>query len=331
MLPNDCDGCRRSVFDPDRLHLWHGPAPEPRHALLLKACLASPEIARPAWQQWVRQCDFDHEDAASHELAAFAVLRFGDEVPAGTLASRSRGWFRRSWFLSQLAPQALEGIACLARQRGMPLIVCGDAAVALRGTTFHGHPFPVRSLQLRSPAAAASFSSEELLSAVTARPAREALRSGQLRLVLDHPHGRRNAHPLTLAASAPFDGLLVPEPASLLVKLMGSNWRWHPPGQLRWVLELAASLEQGDRGECDPDQLIEIARRWGSLAAILQAGACFVALGLGDPLEQIGRATARLQVPRRQRWALRGAVSPPGSTWSKGLRLVERARSILRI
>jgi hypothetical protein len=330
MLPDVRDGSRRAVFDPDRLRIWHGPAPEPRHALLLKACLASPEIARPAWQQWVRQCDFDHEDAASHELAAFAVLRFGEEVPAGPLVSRSRGWFRRSWFLSQLALQALEGIACLARRRGEPLIVCADAAVALRGTTFSGHPFPVRSLHLRA-AATTSYSCEELRAAVTARPAWQALRSGQLRLGFDHPRRREVSPPLTQSAPAPFDGLLVPETASLLVELMAANWRWHPPGQLRWVLELAAALEQGEPGATQPCLLMEVARRWGRLAAVQQAGACFVALELGDPLEQIGRAAAPLRVPRQQRWRLRGATEPPGSPWARGLRLFERARSRLLV
>lgn len=222
---------------------WHGPSPSARHQLLLAACL-NPDLtqASSAWCAWRDHCDFEAEDAVSHELASLAVTRLGRSVAGGGVAVRSLGWFRRAWLLSELAADTAMGLAQACKQSGRPATAVGDVAGWLSGTTFAGHRLPIRRIVLVVPNANARLRRQLLAIAAKGR-AGAAVERGHLTVrILDESEDRLAA---AGCASAPLCGdFAVPSAGALVAQLTAGNWCWDPPDRLRWMVEVADLVQK---------------------------------------------------------------------------------------
>ncbi|CAK0779564.1 hypothetical protein CCP3SC15_6680001 [Gammaproteobacteria bacterium] len=167
--------------------------------------------------------------------------------------NRCRGWTRRSWFLSQLAIAAADRLREASQRLGLPLMAVGDIATFNAGLRHAGRPFPVRSLEFHVPEA--TLDDLEQLYAAVQGSAAEAIRARRLNLILraDSRHPDANT------------------PAGHIVWLATRNWCRFPPGRLRWILEVMASIEL----EADPvalsRQIVVEARRYGTVATVAQA------------------------------------------------------------
>jgi hypothetical protein len=222
---------------------WHGPAPSARHQWLLKACLDTDLAnAGASWRAWRDHCDFEAEDAVSHELASLAVTRLGRTAAGGGVAVRSLGWFRRACLLSELAADTAMAVAQACREHGRPATAVGDVAGWLSGTTFAGHRLPIRRIVLVVPNVDARLRQQLLAIAAKGR-AGAAVERGHLALrILGESEDRLAA---AGCASATLCGdLAVPSPGALVAQLTAGNWCWDPPDRLRWMVEVAALVQK---------------------------------------------------------------------------------------
>lgn len=265
-------------FDPNAIRSWIGPYPDVEHARLLMACMGEPELAAHAWNIWVSKTDFDHEDFASHELAALAAQRFGSPSGSGSIASRSRGVARRAWSLSVLALDAAGQIGEFCRSNKLHAVAIADLATHGEDARFAGQPFPLRTLDLLMPVRDLRLLATWLdvgLSGVAGVAFRN--RSFPIRL---HPLRRRDATSTVLKGCRPGNhpGLWVPETAAHLELLVVMNWQRHPPGHLRWIVELEAVFRTAE----DPMALARavVARSVHRATTIALREAIFMAAGL---------------------------------------------------
>lgn len=277
-------------FDPSAIRRWIGPQPDGEHARLLMACLGEPEAAVQAWNTWVSRTDFDHEHGASHELAALAVQRLGAAAGSGSMANRSRGLARRAWSLSVLALDAAAQIGDFCRSHTLQAVAIADLATHGGRARFAGQPFPVRALELLLPGVECRLLASWLeggLSGASAAAYRN--RSFAIRL---HPFRRRDGTTTVLETCTPANqpGFRLPETAAHLELLVAMNWRRHPPGGLRWLVELIA----GFRSVPDPVALarsvVARSQRRATTVALREAVDVAAALPGGDaliPLRQV--------------------------------------------
>lgn len=222
---------------------WHGPAPSARHQLLLTACL-DPDLANAgaAWSAWRDRCDFEAEDAVSHELASLAVIRLGRTAAGGGVAVRSLGWFRRACLLSELAADTAMAVAQACRDYGRPATAVGDVAGWLSGTTFAGHRLPIRRIVLVVPNVDARLRQQLLTIAARGR-AGAAVERGHIALrILGEGEDRLAA--AGCASATRCGDLAVPSTGALVAQLAARNWCWDPPDRLRWMVEVAALVEK---------------------------------------------------------------------------------------
>ena len=233
---------------------WRGPEPHALHRLLLAAC-RDPEVsAQAAWNRWLREGRFDTEDPASFELASLAVGRLGTLAGQGSEANRCRGWQRRSWFLSEIAVAAAGRLHETSQRMGLPLTAVGDVATHHAGLHFAGRPFPVRSLEFHLPGAN-SDDLRHLYAAAMQGPAGDAIRSRRLPLILRANSRHPDMH----------------TPAGRIVWLASRNWCRFPPGRVRWILELLATIESATDQPSLPRAIADEARSFGTLAAVAEA------------------------------------------------------------
>ena len=305
---------------------WHGPAPQAPQRWLLEACLAPPDVAGRAWQQWLEQADFDQTDAASHELASLAVLRLGAAAGDGSVVQRCRGLQRRAWVVSQLGLEVAAQVAAGCRDRGETMLARGDLAMSLLGVSFMGRPWPVRGLSFGAAPGGNSLAKDPGV-VVGESVAGDLLRNGRLLIEC-----RRSPRPLwkhALPAPEAWEGLRVPSMGWLLADQVTRNWCWEPPGRLRWVLELIESLKQAPDPEALADGIVLAASQLGSLAALRAAIDDLATLSGSQALEPLGRKLRGLHLSRRSRWRLAAVTAAPTSLERRGLRLLDQLRTRL--
>lgn len=233
---------------------WRGPEPNRQHRLLLSACREPTEAALAAWNLWIRTCRFDDQDPASFELASMAVGRLGALAGEGSEAVRCRGWNRRAWFLSGIAIEAAERLQDASVRLGLPLVGVGDIATFRADLRFSGRPLPIRSLEFHVPGASTA-DLRQLHAAAMLGAAGEAIRTRRLALIL-----RTNAKHANVTT-----------PAGRIVWLASRNWCRFPPGRIRWILEVLATVESVTDPDSLSGQVAEEARRVGTVAAVAEA------------------------------------------------------------
>ena len=305
---------------------WHGPAPQAPQRWLLEACLAPPDVAGRAWQQWLEQADFDQTDAASHELASLAVLRLGAAAGDGSVVQRCRGLQRRAWVVSQLGLDVAAQVAAACRDRGETMLARGDLAMSLLGVSFIGRPWPVRALSFGVAPGGNSLARDPSV-VVGEGVAGDLLRNGSLPIEC-----RRTPRPLwkhALPAPEPWEGLRVPSLAWLIADQVTVNWCWDPPGRLRWVLELIEFLKQAPDPDALADGIVLAATQLGTLAALGAAIDDLATLPGSQALEPLGGRLRGLPQSRRSRWRLYAVTAPPASLQRRGLRLLDQLRTRL--
>jgi hypothetical protein len=309
----------RQAFDPALIRQWNGPVPDGDQFLLLDTCLAPLEDAQRFWRRWREQCDFYHESSVSHELASLAVLRLGERAGNCSIALRSMGLFRRSWFLSELAMQSAARIAEVALTDVGPLLVRGDLAMKLLGPSFEGRAFPVRSLRF---AVAPRARGQQILLAEREKLAAAKLRTNLIRIEVS-PAARWMME-VSQAAPDPYTNLRVLPLPLMLADLVASNWRWGPPGGLRWVLELVMAMEQAP----DPDALatavVDASIRLGSVPALQAATEIFSYLSAGQVFETLRLRLRGVPTSRRSRWRLKAITASPVSWQHRSLRMLDQ-------
>lgn len=314
-----------SPFEPSQIRPWHGPAPDERQVWLLRACLAPLDEARRSWRCWREQCDFDHESSVSHELASLAAFRLAEQAGDCSIALRSRGLHRRSWFLSQLALEATGRIAESCQAESGTLLARGDLAMALIGPTFKGRPFPIRSLRFALAEGGTDQGALQALLAADAGVAGGALNTGLLRL--EKSAASSWLWEASQVAQAPYSSLRVLPLPLLLAELVASNWRWGPSGGLRWVLELVRALEEAP----DPDALaagiVTASVRLGSIAALQAATETLAPLLPSCSLESLTVRLKGVPISRRSLWRLKATTAPPSSWQHRSLRLLDQLRT----
>lgn len=310
----------------DPIQPWHGPAPQAPHCWLLEACLAPPDAAVRAWQQWLDHVDFDQTDVASHELASLAVLRLGAAAGDGSVVQRCRGLQRRAWVVSQLELDVAAQVAAACRNRGEAMLARGDLAISLLGVSFMGRPWPVRALNFGAVPGGNSLANDPGV-VVGEGVAGDLLRNGRISIEC-----RRAPRPLwkhALPAPEPWEGLRVPPLPWLLADQVTQNWCWDPPGRLRWVLELIEALKQAPDPEALAGGIVHAAAQLGSLAALRAATDDLASLKGSQALEPLGRKLRGLHLSRRSRWRLAAVTAPPTSLQRRGLRLWDQLRTRL--
>ncbi|QPN62408.1 hypothetical protein [Synechococcus sp. CBW1004] len=229
---------------------WHGPSPSAGQRLLLAGCLEpDPERAVTAWRRWREMCDFDHEDAASHELASLLVARIGMEEAGGGIAIRSLGWYRRAWVLSELAASAAGALAQACREQDLQVTAIGDLAGWLSGTSHAGRRLPIRSIELVI-ANAGRRRCDELRALALHGPAGAAIKARQIGLRILPMSGDRLAA-ATAATATSQDDLALPTAGAMIAHLAARNWCWDPPQRLRWMAEILSIVQAGS----DPQNL----------------------------------------------------------------------------
>jgi len=283
-------------------------------------------MAVRAWQQWLEHADFDQTDAASHELASLAVLRLGAEAGDGSVVQRCRGLNRRAWVVSHLGLDVAAQVAAVCRDRGEIMLARGDLAITLHGISFMGRPLPVRALSFGAAPGGSSLATDPI-AALGESVAGDVVRNGRLPIEC-----RRSPRPLwrhSLPAKEPWVGLRVPPLPWLLADQVTRNWCWDPPGRLRWVLELIASLRQSSDPEALADGIVLAASELGSLAALHAAIDDLATLTGSQTLEPLGRRLKGLHLSRGSRWRLHVVTAAPMSLQRRGLRLFDRLRTRL--
>jgi len=232
---------------------WHGPSPTPTQRLLLAACMEfEHERAVAAWRAWRDHCDFEREDGASHELASLLVAMLGMTGAGGGIATRSLGWYRRAWFLSELAAAAANSLAEVCNERGIQATAIGDLACWLSATRFAGHRLPIRSIELFVPRADRRLC-RELHALALSGHAGDAIRGQQIGLRIIPLIGDRLAA-ATATSATPRGHLALPTAGAQIAHLAARNWCWDPPQKLRWMIEiflivLASADDEGLAGQ----------------------------------------------------------------------------------
>lgn len=281
---------RRLGFDPAAIRRWQGPHPDAGQTRLLMACMGEPEPSMQAWNRWVSETDFDHEDGASHELAALAVQRLGPMAGSCSIATRSRGLARRAWSLSVLALDAAGQIGAFCRSQALHAVAIADLATHGGGALFAGQPFPVRALHLLLPAR----DRRQLASWLEAGLSGLAGTAFRNRILLIRLHAlrRRDGTATLLERCRPgiHSGLLVPETAAQLELLVEMNWRRHPPGGLRWLVELAAVIRTADDPVALGRAVVACSERRATTVALREAMGVAAGLPGGDALIPLNQA-----------------------------------------
>ena len=280
----------RLGFDPSAIRSWIGPYPDAEQARLLTACLGAAGSAEQAWNAWLSQTDFDHEHGASHELAALAVQRLGAAAGSASIANRSRGQARRAWTLSVLALDAAGQIGAFCRSQALYAVAIADLPTHGGGARFAGQPLPVRAVDLLLPIGDLRLLASWLKGGLSG-VAGAAYRNGSLPIRL-HSLRRRDGTASAPEACRPWHhpGLWVPETAAHLEVVVAMNWRQHPSGHLRWIVEIIAEFRSAE----DPLGLAKavVARSRRRCTTIALREAIGVAAGMpgGDavvPLRQL--------------------------------------------
>jgi hypothetical protein len=311
----------RQAFDPALIRQWNGPVPDSEQFWLLDACLAPLEDAQRFWWRWRERCDFFHESSVSHELASLAVLRLGERAGNCSIALRSMGFYRRSWFLSELAMQSAARIAEVALADAGPWLVRGDLAMKLLGTTFEGRAFPVRSLRF---AVAPRARRQQILLAEREKLAAAKLRTDLIRIEVTP--AARWIMEASQAAPDPYANLRVLPLPLMLADLVASNWRWGPPGGLRWVLELVKAMQQAPDPDALATSIVDASIRLGSVPALQATTETFAFLSAGRVFESLRLRLRGVPTSRRSRWRLRAITSSPFSWQHRSLRMLDQLR-----
>jgi hypothetical protein len=216
---------------------WDARTPTDLHRLLLAACLEPQDAAAEAWREWLARCDFDYEDPASIELAALAVGRLGAAAGDSSEASRCRGWNRRAWYLSEFAVEAAETLRAASDRRGMSVVGVGDLATHMAGYRFSGRAYPVRRVEFE--VSGASRSDLEALKRVSLPGSvAEVIRARRLMLTINGASVWSVANTRRVTSS-----LAIPDAGAHVAWLASKNWRKHPQGCLRWILEILTIVQ----------------------------------------------------------------------------------------
>jgi hypothetical protein len=314
----------RQAFDPALIRQWNGPVPDEEQFWLLDTCLAPLEDAQRFWWRWREQCDFIHESSVSHELASLAVLRLGERAGNCSIALRSMGFYRRSWFLSELAIKSAARIAEVALTDVGPLLVRGDLAMKLLGPTFEGRAFPVRSLKF---AVAPHARGQQILLAEREKLASAMLRTDLIRI--EFSRAARWMMEASQAAPDPYANLRVLPLPLMLADLVASNWRWGPPGGLRWVLELVMAMEQAPDPDALASAIVDASIRLGSVPALQATTETFAFLSAGRVFESLQFRLKGVPTSRRSRWRLNAITASPLSWQHRSLRMLNKLQSHL--
>jgi hypothetical protein len=241
---------------------WDARTPTDLHRLLFAACLEPLDVAEQAWREWLAKCNFDFEDPASIELAALAVSRLGAAAGESSEASRCRGWNRRAWFLSEFALEVAEALCEASDRRGLGSVAVGDLATHVGGYRFAGRPFPVRRVEFAVPGARRS-DLEALRQVPLSESAAKIIRSRTIALVIGRGSDWSAANTRRAAGS-----IRIPDAGAHIARLASSNWQLHPPGYLRWILEILAVLHDApEPAELGP-AVVEAAHREGMTAEV---------------------------------------------------------------
>jgi len=299
---------------------WHGPFPTPLQRLLLAACLDA-DLGRSAayWSTWCDQCNFEKEDGASHELASLVVARIGSEAANEGIAIRSMGWYRRAWFLSELAADTAYQLAQACRERGHTCIAIGDLACWFSDVTFAGRRLPIRTMELFVPSLDRGLFND--LRALALRgSAGKAIQNRQIGLRLIPRIGDRLVAATATAASTHGE-LTCPSAGANIACLAAGNWCWNPPQKLRWMVEIVSIVQA-------TSELDDLVAQMGSVLAGADVGwsaaralmACRDVISDGDLMERLDpliAAAAAVHAGPGARARGRLRVSPVGPSLSR--------------
>lgn len=316
----------RQTFDPARIRQWNGPAPTDDQLCLLEACWAPLDEAQRLWWRWRQRCDFEHESPVSHELASLAALRLGERAGHCTIALRSKGLYRRDWLLSQLAMESTLRLTEMPQLAGLPLIVRGDLAMLLLGPTFEGRAFPVRCL--RFALAPQPHRQKKLLGA--RKDLEVATRRTDL-LRIEVAPAPRWLLKASQVAPAPYTNLRVLPLPLLLADLVASNWRWGPPGGLRWVLELVQALEQAPDPDALAEEIVAGSIRMGSVPALQATIQAFGTRSAAQCFEPLRLKLKGVRASWRSHWRIKAMTAPPRAWQHRGVRMLDQLRTRLQV
>ena len=299
---------------------WHGPSPTPTQRLLLAACMEPDhERALAAWREWCDHCDFEREDGASHELASLLVAKLGVSEAGGGIASRSLGWYRRAWFLSELAAAAANSLAEVCHKRGIQATAIGDLACWLSTTRFAGRRLPIRSIELFVPSADRRLC-RELHELALSGPAGDGIRGRQIGLRIIPLIGDRLVA-ATAASATPRGDLALPSAGAQIAHLAARNWCWDPPQKLRWMMEIFSIVQaRADDEDLSTQMGVVIAQAdagWSTERALLALRAVISGQAQARKLDPLIAAAAarRGGLTARSRGLLR--LSPFGPSLSR--------------
>ena len=244
---------------------WDARTPTDLHRLLFAACLDDEDAAEDAWHEWLGRCNFDYEDPASIELAALAVSRLGPAAGQGSEASRCRGWNRRAWYLSEFALEVAETLQEESERRGLRAVGFGDLATHAAGCRFAGRVFPVRRVEFEISGARRS-DLEALRLVSLPESVAEVMQSGKLVVEIRRRPGRSamNLRPAV-------DWTKTPDAGAHIASLASRNWRKHPAGHMRWILEILAALQQAPDPAVLASAVVAAARREGTTTEVIAA------------------------------------------------------------
>ena len=273
---------------------WIGPLPDRNGRTLLAAAMdPDPDRATRALDRWWRGRDPADVPGTHLEVAAAAGERLGD--PPG-VRSAVRSWRRWATARSLLGDELGRRLVAASVARGVVATPRGDlATLALAGDA----PWRsyVRGLELE-------------LAAGTTAGARA--RATGVRDVLVGLAGDAPGVPVALTL-VPGDAPGGPDAAAHGVSLLRRDWARRPPGGLRWLLDLRATL--GPAGAPDATAIARLR------AAVESQGQRWLVVALGCALEVLGDAM-RIPLPvvddaatrrgiRRRTALLSVAAGPP--------------------
>lgn len=306
------------TWSPDAVRIWDGPRIHDGHRLLIDACLDGDLVAATeAWRRWHADCDFEHEDGGSYELAAVAVERLGASAGDSSVVARCGGWARRARVISTLCLDAARRAATVVRDAGFETIAVGD--LAEHGATGR----TVRCVELLAVGVP-----EEVLvaarAATGAGPAAATVDAGRIPFGLGPNaawHGRwfdASRRPIVACASPDADGPApwrLPIREEIVAMLLARGWRWRPPGGPRWVLSVHRVLSGGEPVE--PGLVVAAAERDGTVT-LLRHGFRLLGSLRAFHEEPVAGRLAAIEVALdgarcsiRDRWRAARAVRPP--------------------
>ena len=305
---------------PSMSRRWHGPFPTPPQRLLLAACLDA-DLGRSAanWSAWCDQCDYEREDGASHELASLVVAKIGLEAAGERIAIRSLGWYRRAWFLSELAADAAYQLGRACRERGHACIAIGDLACWLSDVTFAGRRLPIRTVELFVPSLDRGLF-DDLRALALRGSAGKAIQNRQIGVRLISGIGDRLVAAAASAALSHGD-LACPSAGANIARLAAGNWCWNPPQKLRWMVEVVSLIQStSERHDLAAQMAPVLARADVGWSAARALRACRAVIPDGD-------VAGRLDLLIAAAAAVRGGAG----AWARGrLRLSPLGPSLSR-